>query len=170
MRILITLAGLGLILGGCTAGGVDDAPTRLRPIDARVASPNPIPGRDWHLVQHRGQSSLAFGVAESDDLDLGLTCHDGSGRVTLFRDAAPGEPAGFQLDAGGEAQHFDAEGELSPLTDGLSLHAEADVASPVFRRFRDLGWVTLQVADERHSLPAHPGSEERIDRFFAACG
>lgn len=167
MRPLIAVAALGLLAGGCATQG---SPTPLPPAGATVAAPDPIPGRDWHLVQHAGQSSLAFGVAESDDLDLGLTCDDGSGRVTLFREAAPGEPSEFQLESGGQEQHFDAEGDPSPLTDGLSLHAEADARTLVFQRFGELGWLALQARGERHSLAAHPGSEGRIARFFSACG
>ena len=167
MRSLVATAVLTLVLGGCASDG---GPTPLPPIDTLIAAPEPTPGRDWHLTQHHGQSSLAFGAAESDDIDLGLTCDDGSGRVTLFRDSAPGEPAEIRLDVGGVVERFAAEGEPSPLTDGLALHAEADASNPVFRRFSDLGWLTLQARGEPHSLAAHPGSEERIPRFFAACG
>lgn len=166
MRAALALAGLALTLGACASGG---GPTPLPPADIPIHSPDPIPGRDWHLTQHHGQSSLVFGVAESDDVDLGFTCADGSGRVILFRDSALGEPSDFHLVAGGETVHLDAEGQPSPLTDGLSLQTEIDTDTPLFRRFGELGWVTLQARGEPHNLAAHPGSEGRIARFFAAC-
>lgn len=168
MRSALALTGLALVLGACTSdSGLSTPPA---PADIPIHAPPPLAGRDWHLTRHHGQSSLVFGVADSDDVDLGFTCEDGSGRVTLFRDSALGEPTDFQLIAGGEIARLDAEGQPSPLTDGLSLMAEADAASPIFQRFADLGWVTLQAHGEPHSLAAHPGSEERIARFFAACG
>lgn len=167
MRSLISVAALGLVLGGCATGG---SPTPLPPPEALIVAPEPIPGRDWHLTQHHGQSSLAFGAAESDDLDLGLTCEDGSGRVSVFRNAAPGEPNEIRLEAGSESADLAAEGEPSPLTDGLALSAETDAGAPVLRRFGDLGWLTLRVAGERYGLAAHPGSESRITRFLSACG
>ena len=167
MKALMAVVALGLVVGGCATAR---APTPLPPVETPISTPDLIPGRDWHLAQYQGQSSLVFGAAESDDLDLGLTCEDGSGQVTLFRNAAPGEPNEFHLESGRDTAHFDAEGEPSPLTDGLALHAETGTDVPVFHRFSDLGWLALRLGGQSHGLVAHPGSEGRITRFFSACG
>lgn len=166
MRALLALTGLTLTLGACTSAGV---PTPTPSPETILAAPEPIAGRDWHLSQHDGESSLAFGVAETDDVDLGLHCEDGSGRVHLFRDVPDSAPTEFRLDVGGEPDRITAESEPSAISDGQMLSADASVDLPVFQRFRNQGWIALWHADERHPLPSHPGARADIERFFSAC-
>lgn len=135
-----------------------------------MPAPAPVAGRDWHLSQYDGESSLAYGVAESDDVAIAFGCAHGSGRVFMFRDAPDDAPREFRLEAAGETARFAAESEPSMLTDGQMLSAQAASDAPVFRQFRSVGWLAVWTGDIREAHAPQPGSETRADRFFAACG
>ena len=102
MRTALAAAALMLLAAGCSSTGTE--PTPIDPLPVTYSAPTPIAGRDWHLSQYAGESSLAYGVAETDDVNLALACADGSGRVSMFRDVPdaahassgwrPGETAG----------------------------------------------------------------------------
>lgn len=168
MRARLGAAGLALLAAGCASGGVE--PTPIYPAPPSYVAPSPMEGRDWHLSQYWDQSTLAYGVAESDDVNLVLTCADGAGEVSMFRDVANSAPREFHLEAGGDSGRFEADSEPSMLTDGQLLTAHAPTSDPVFRSFRSLGWLASWTGDAREGYAPQPGSEGNIERFFAACG
>ena len=145
-------------------------PAHSEPEPAAAPAPAPIPGYDWHLNRHQDEISLAYGVAESDDVRLMLYCVERSRRLTVHKDVEPGAPEIIHLESGGETERFEAESSPSMLGDGLILTADADTAHPVFQRFRRLGWVASWVGDRREAYAAHPGSEAVVENFFAGCG
>lgn len=161
------VAALGLLAAACASADGEPTPIEVRPVEG---APSPIAGRDWHLNQYDGESSLAYGVAESDDVSISLACADGSGRVSLFRDAPEDAPREFHLEAGGDTARFTAESEPSMLSDGQILSAEAAAGEPVFRRFRSVGWLAVWTGDDREAYAPQPGSTGNVERFFAACG
>lgn len=160
-------AALALVAAGCAS--VDSDPTPIEVV-AVESAPSPIAGRDWHLSRYDGESSLAYGVAETDDVSIALGCVDGSGRVVLFRDAPDGAPREFHLESGGDTGRFSADSEPSMLSDGQILSAEVAADEAVFRRFRSVGWLAVWTGDEREAYAPQPGSEANAERFFAACG
>ena len=168
MRAVLAVTGLALLAAGCAS--TETEPTPIEQVIPTYAAPAPIAGRDWHLSQYGGESSLAFGVAESDDVSLALACMDGSARVSMFRDVPDGAPREFYLEAGGDSGRFEADSEPSMLTDGQILTAEAGSGEAVFRSFRSLGWLASWIGDAREGYAPQPGSEGNIERFFAACG
>lgn len=167
MRAAVAVMGLALLAAGCSS--TETEPTAIDPVIPTYAAPAPIAGRDWHLSQYGGESSLAYGVAETDDVNLALACMDGSGRVSMFRDVPDTAPREFHLEAGGENSRFAADSEPSMLTDGQILTAEAGSGEAVFRSFRTLGWLASWTGDAREGYAPQPGSEGNIERFFAAC-
>ncbi len=168
MRPGLAIAGLSLLAAGCAS--TSDMPSGVVASTAAVAAPTPIEGRDWHLSQYAGESSLAYGVAESDDVSIAFGCADGSGRVFLFRDVPDSAPREFHLESGGDTARFTADSEPSMLTDGQILSAEAEAGEAVFHRFRSVGWLAVWTGDEREAYAPQPGSEANAERFFAACG
>ena len=95
MRTVLAVTGLALLAAGCAS--TETEPTPIEPVIPTYAAPMPIEGRDWHLSQYGGESSLAFGVAETDDVNLALACMDGSGRISMFRDVPDEAPREFHL-------------------------------------------------------------------------
>ncbi len=163
LGVLLSLTAVGIGAAAC-AGGPQPPGALEGP------GPAPVAGYDWFLHKDDATARLAFGLAESDDLRLGLDCDRGSGRLALSASVAADAPAEIRLEAGDESATFPADSEPSQLDDGLFLSAEARAVEPVFQRFRRTGWLAMWRDGERQAYVAQPGSAERIDRFFAFCG
>ncbi len=163
MRLPVLLILSALTLGACASSS--GAPTSIA-----ASGPAPVEGYDWFLHEDGNEARLAYGLAESDDLRLGLDCQRGSGRLDLSATAPTGARAEIYLESGGDTERFPAKSEPSELNDGIFLTAEAKADHPVFLRFRRVGWLALWRGDERQTFAPHPGSAERVERFFAFCG
>jgi len=135
--------------------------------EALAGAPSPIPDYDWHYHVEGGEASLVFGMAESDDVMMGLSCQAGSGKLDLFAivDAADE----IHLESGGDTERFSAVSEPSELH-GRILNARADTDVPVFKRFRRLGWMASLHDGRRDLYVAHPESATNVERFFVDCG
>jgi hypothetical protein len=165
LPLLLALSGLTLATAACntTGPGMGVSPTS-------TGAPAPVTGYDWFLHQDGDEARLAYGLEESDDLRIGLDCRKNSGRLALSALAPEGAAHEIHLESGGDTERYPAEAEPSEVNDGLFLTAEAKAGDPVFQRFRRLGWLAVWQADERHPYAPHPGSAERVERFFAFCG
>jgi hypothetical protein len=165
---LLTLAaGLALTASACATV---EAPSAPGPGPAGAGGPAPVAGYDWFLHRDGSEARLVYGLAESDDLRLGLDCSGGSGRLALSAVGGPGAKPEILIEAGGETGRFPAASEPSQLHDGVFLTAEAAADEPVFRRFRQVGWLALWQDGERQAYAPHPASAPEIERFFAFCG
>lgn len=164
--VLIVLCSLALSVGACATM---ESPTAA-PAAAGGGAPAPIEGYDWFYHQQDGEARLVFGLAESDDLGLGLDCRRASGRLTLSALGRTGARPEIHIEAGGETGRFQAQSEPSMLHDSDFLTAEAIADAPVFKRFRQVGWLRLRRDSEWEAHVPHPGSASNIERFFAFCG
>ena len=160
-----------LIAALLAAAGLAACASTPEPMRLAEAGPAPAPveGRDWFLNRDGSDLMLAYGVADSDDLKLALDCRAGTGALTL---SAPGETGArlIRLESGGDTEIYPAEGETAHIHDGDFLTAQAKAADPVFQRFRRLAWIAAWQGEAREVYAAHPGSEDRVERFFADCG
>ncbi|KQS54432.1 hypothetical protein ASG17_12450 [Brevundimonas sp. Leaf363] len=163
MRRLLCIIALSALAAACA--------TRPAPSPtAAIASPAPTPGRDWRLIEDpQGDTRLAYGGEESDDLALALDCAPGARRLTLSGPAATGVRPEFHLESGGDTERYAAHAEDAGFTDGAWLTAEAASTDPVFLRFRRLGWVALWRGEQREMLAGHAGSLAGVKRFFDVC-
>jgi len=164
---LIILTGLTLGVAACATV---EAPTEPAPGVASSGAPLPVADHDWFFHRDGGEARLVYGLADSDDLRLGLDCAEGSGRLALSAVAGPDAKPEIHIEAGGETERFPAVSEPSQLNDGVFLTAEADAATPVFQRFRRVGWLALWLDGERQAYAPQPESASNIERFFAFCG
>lgn len=142
------------------------------PVSTSVAdagAPAPVANYDWHLHQEPGEDTLAYGLANSDELKLQLVCRTGSGRLELA--AIADKPMReLYLESGGDTERYPARSEAAGINDGEYVSADAQTKDPVFQRFRRLGWIAAWQGDDRETYAAHPASKPDIERFFAACG
>lgn len=161
---LIAVVGLGALATACST--TRDIATASM---ASSGSPAPVQGYDWFFHPEAAEAKLVYGVATSDDLRLGLTCAKGSGRLEITANASRGVRE-IYLESGGETERFRAEGEPSELNDGDFLTAEATTTTPVFQRFRRVGWLAQWRGQQRETYVPHPAAAPDIDRFFAFCG
>lgn len=161
---------LALITLAVTASACATAPPESPSPGASSGSPAPVEGYDWFFNADDDSARLAYGLAESDDLRLGLDCRRASGRLSLSGIAQDDVKQEFHIESGGETERFPAEAEPSEVSDGVLLSAEASPDAPVFRRFRQLGWLALWQDGTRQAYAPHPASAPNIERFFAFCG
>ncbi len=164
---LTILTGLAL---AATACATVETPPEPPPAVASSGPPAPIADHDWFYHRDGEAARLVYGLAESDDLRLGLDCNEGSGRLALSAVGGPDARPEILVEAGGETQRFAAQSEPSQLHDGVFLTADAKADTPVFQRFRRIGWLALWVDGERQAYAPHPESAPNIERFFAFCG
>jgi hypothetical protein len=129
----------------------------------------PVADHDWFYHRDGDDARLVYGLAESDDLRLGLDCRQGSGRLALSAVGSPEAKPEINIEAGGETGRFPAQSEPSQLHDGVFLTAEVAADAPVFQRFRRVGWLALWQDGERQAYAPHPESAPNIERFFAFC-
>lgn len=164
--VLTAAAGLTLALAACnTTGGAPAAPGL-----ASSGSPAPVEGYDWFLHEDASDARLVYGLEESDDLRIGMDCRKNSGRLALSAMAPAGAAAEIHLESGGDTERYPAEVEPAEVSDGVFLTAEVKAGDPVFQRFRRLGWLAVWQGQDRQAYAPHPGSGERVERFFAFCG
>lgn len=156
----------GLLVIGLAGCASMEAPA---PMTASSSAPAAVEGYDWHFSTDDAESKLAYGLAESDDLRLGLSCERGSGRLEITAVRSPGVRE-IHLESGGETERFPARAEPSQLHDGVFLTAQARTAEPVFLRFRKLGWLADLQGAKRETYAPHPAALPDIERFFAFCG
>lgn len=165
--VLIVLTGLAL---GAAACATVETPVEPAPAVVSSGSPAPVANHDWFYLRDGEEARLVYGLAESDDLRLGLDCSQGSGRLALSAVGGPDAKPEIYIEAGGETERFSAQSEPSELHEGVFLTAEADADAPVFQRFRRVGWLALWLDGERQAYAPHPESAPNIERFFAFCG
>ncbi|MCS6627616.1 hypothetical protein N0B44_32405 [Roseibacterium beibuensis] len=170
MRALFVLSALAAGAAACATVETAAPVAVSEPAPPAAGSPSPVDGYDWFYSPDEDTARLAYGLAESDDLKLGLDCGRGTGRVEMVAIAEKGAKAEIHVESGGDTERFSAASEPSQLNDGVILTASASTAEPVFQRFRRVGWMALWRDGEREAYAPQPGSGPNIERFFAFCG
>lgn len=162
LKLIPPLLAVGALAACATQGTVPAA-------SLAASAPAPMAGYDWFLDQDDQELTLAYGVANSDEMKLQLICHAGTGALELAAifDAPARE---LHLESGGDTERYPARSESAGIHDGQYVSAEARAKDPVFQRFRTLGWIALWEGDKREAFAAHPASRPQIERFFTGCG
>lgn len=157
-----------LLLSGALLGLAACA-TVEAPAPSPAPPPAPVAGYDWIARVEPDGASLAYGLAESDDVPLMLACAPGERRVEITRPAGAAAPS-LTLSAGEATLTVPVGNEPSQLHDGVFLVGQASTAEPMLQAFRRTGWLWLHEDGGRHGLAGHPGALPGIERFFQACG
>lgn len=166
LPVLLALSGIALSMAACNTTGAGEGSAS----GALVSAPQPIAGYDWFYHADGDDARLAYGLAESDDLKLGMDCRRGAGRLELSATSQDDDAKEIHIESGGDTERFPAQSEPSQLHDGVFLTATARSNEPVFQRFRQVGWLALWHGDEREAYAPHPQSRDTIERFFTFCG
>ena len=102
--------------------------------------PAPVSDYDWHLHQDPLENSLTYGLADSDEVKLKLSCQTASGALDLA--AVLDKPTSrLRLESGGDMETYAAMSEPAGIIPGHYAEAQAKTRDPVFQRFRRLGWI-----------------------------
>lgn len=145
------------------------APSPGDALSGASGAPAATPGLDWFMNRDGSEASLAYGVANSDEVKLHLLCQAGTGALEVTASSEkPGRE--IHLESGGNTERYAAISEPAVVHEGELLTAHAATKDPVFQRFRRLGWIANWADGEREVYVAHPTAKAGIERFFAVCG
>lgn len=120
------------------------------------------PGMGWHLSQEGAMAKLAYGVENSDQLALMMTCEPGRAQAVVYGDV---QPAGPRL-----AQASLKEVAIDPLDGGLADETLISLRDPQMQDLARKGRITVEGDAGRFQLTAKASERALIDRFFAYCG
>lgn len=131
----------------------------------RAEGPRPA----WNLAVDDAGAQLAYGVPQTDNVGLMLSCERGLGKVLVTADA-PGGRGELQLASGPTVRRVDGEVYRDPLTSRPALEAEASPEDPVFERFAETGRLAVIGGGLARPMPAKGDDRKAVRRFFDLCG
>ena len=145
-------AALGLIAVAAQSGATDAvAPETL--------APAPM---GWHLSHEGHVAKLAYGVANSDQLALMMTCEPGQAQAIIYGDVKPASPRLHRLSMEAAA--------IDPLSGGMADEARVSLRDPVLQKLATRGELAVEGDAGLFKLTADAEERRLVDRFFAYCG
>lgn len=148
------VAALGLIAVAAQSRATDAAP-------AAGVAPTPAP-MGWHLSHEGAMAKLAYGVANSDQLALMMTCEPGQAQATIYGDVQPASPRLIRASAKAES--------IDPLSGGLADEARIPLRAPVLQKLADSGKLAVEGEAGHFELTAKGDERRLVRQFFAYCG
>jgi hypothetical protein len=118
---------------------------------------DPLP-MAWYLSQEGDMARLAYGLANSDQLLIMLTCAPGDARVRSYGTVTP---AGADLPEG--------PAPMDPLLGLAMAGVTMDVNAPALRTLREEGRLPVLAQTGRSTLSAAEPDKAVIAGFFAHC-
>ena len=115
----------------------------------------------WHLSHEGSVAKLAYGVENSDQLALMMTCERGQTETTVYGDI---RPASRSLIKASMAAAID------PLSGGLSDETRISVRDPALQQLARSGKLAVEAEAGRLELSATSAERRLISEFFAYCG
>ncbi len=115
----------------------------------------------WHLSHEGSMAKLAYGVENSDQLALMMTCEPGATQAVVYGDVRPASPrltkASFST-------------AIDPLSGGLAEESRISVRDPALRQLARSGKLRVEADAGQFELSATRDERRLIDDFFAYCG
>ena len=148
------VAALGLIAVAAQSRATDTAP------DAGAA-PTPM-AMGWHLSHEGSMAKLAYGVANSDQLALMMTCEPGQSQAVIYGDVQPASPRLYRASMTAAA--------IDPLSGGMADEARISLRDPTLQKLATRGKLTVEGDAGHFELTANAGERRLVSQFFAYCG
>lgn len=134
------------------------AQTRTPAYDAHAA---PVE-MGWHLSHEGTMAKLAYGVENSDQLALMMTCEPGHSSVEVYGSVQPVAPNLIQA--------ADRAGELDPLSGGDASEVRILLRDPTLQSLASRGLMRVRGDAGEFDLPAAPDERRIAADFLAYCG
>jgi hypothetical protein len=115
----------------------------------------------WHLSYEGSLAKLAYGVENSDQLALMMTCEPGQAQAVIYGDVQP---------AGPRLLKASITAAIDPLSGSLSDEKRISVRDPALQRLLRSGKLPVEADAGTFELAANPVERQRIGEFFAYCG
>jgi len=162
-----TMAQRRVLLAVLAAGGVAMTACGHDGRQAELARPGANVGLFYN---DQGRSaSLAYGVANSDDVALMLECVKGSGQVKVS-DVVRKTPAKtLVLASAGARTELAARIEAGESEAPRILAAAAPADAAALKGFRKSGRIEVAFGDVRYGVRATAEEQTGVERFFSAC-
>lgn len=116
----------------------------------------------WHLSHEGALAKLAYGVENSDQLALMMTCEPGRTQATVYGDVQPVTPRLIHASMN--------EAAIDPLDGELTDETRISLNDPTLRDLARKGTLAVEGDAGRFELTATPKDRAQIDAFFAYCG
>lgn len=115
----------------------------------------------WHLSHEGSLAKLAYGVENSDQLALMMTCERGATQATVYGDVWP---------ASARLTKASFSSAIDPLSGGLAEESRISIRDPALRQLIRGGKLTVEADAGQFQLSATRAERRLIDDFFAYCG
>ena len=163
LKILIpAVAALGLVAHAAQSYTAEDG-TAPAVINSLAVTPveiaPPAPALDWHFHKEGDTAKLAYGVANSDQLVLMLTCTAGDDKVATL-----GAVRAVADTTSAEQSYED------PMTGGVLHEAEIDRSDAALDALAATGTLTVETANGMTALGSSASDKAAVKAFFASCG
>ncbi|MFN3559575.1 MAG: hypothetical protein EON96_11440 [Caulobacteraceae bacterium] len=119
-------------------------------------------GMGWHLSQEGGMAKLAYGVENSDQLALMITCEPGHAQAVVYGDVQPASPRLIQAAM--------TETAIDPLDGDLAAESRISLRDPTMQNLVRRGRLAVEGDAGQFQLTATRDERVLIDRFFSYCG
>lgn len=127
--------------------------------DAEAVAATPAMG--WHLSHEPGMAKLAYGVENSDQLALMLTCEAGRSTATVYGEVQPKAARLAQASVGPT--------EPDPLSGGDAFELRVSLRDPAMQALARRGKLEVQGDAGDFTLEASADERRLIGEFFAYC-
>ena len=116
----------------------------------------------WHLSQEGPMAKLAYGVANSDQLALMMTCEPGQAQAIVYGDVQPASPRLHRASMTSAA--------IDPLSGGLADESRISLRDPTLVRLVRRGTLAVEGDAGHFELTADRDERRLVSEFFAYCG
>jgi hypothetical protein len=116
----------------------------------------------WHLSHEGRMAKLAYGVENSDQLALMMTCEPGRSQAVVYGDV---QPATTRL-----VHASMTDMAIDPLSGELADESRVSLNDPVLRDLSRRGRLVVEGEAGRFELTATASERAMVDEFFAYCG
>ncbi len=116
----------------------------------------------WHLSHEGRMAKLAYGMENSDQLALMMTCEPGRAQAVVYGDVQPATPRLIHASM--------AETPIDPLSGELADEARISLNDPTLRDLARKGVLAVEGDGGRFELTATDKERALIGAFFAYCG
>ncbi len=115
----------------------------------------------WHLSHEGSLAKLAYGIENSDQLALMMTCRQGEAQAVVYGYV---QPASLRLVKASVAAAID------PLSGDLADETRISLRDPALRQLARSGKLAVEADAGRFELVATDAERRLIGDFFAYCG
>ncbi|RZJ95152.1 MAG: hypothetical protein EON88_11455 [Brevundimonas sp.] len=116
----------------------------------------------WHLSHEGRMAKLAYGVENSDQLALMMTCEPGRSQAVVYGDVQPVSPRLIRASM--------TETAIDPLNGELADESRISLNDPTLRDLARRGVLAVEGEAGTFQLTATASEKAAIGEFFAYCG